>query len=423
VKPAQSKGNRAGRVTISRSNPQIPAFESFEKRFSKHLSLYGTAGSSADQKTRALAQAALARLKKNPSLRVLAGPDGPVLYEDPLLDSAWTCMELAQRGGFGFAAEGDDLDEHWYHWLSLGTALLRARFKRNWDVLKSATPSKDVNLKLPARIAIFGDAGYRGLAQRRVLEMIANRHKETSFDAVIHLGDTYHGGNESEMFHHLVAPLRDLATKFDLKVYSLCGNHDLYAGPDGYLDTLKAFGQPGRFFALEMPSWRLACLDSTLGDTSRLYMNGKLDAGQLGWLQNKQKQNKRLVVLSHHLPRSAWDATRGPLLGQIGKIPGLVAWYWGHEHRCAAYGSRKGANFLGGCVGNGAFLEKWTRPTSASAEKLEWYPSDARCTCFGEQGKRKWPHGFLELELREDGGTERFHVENAEGPSFTRNLT
>ena len=253
--------------------------------------------------------------------------------------------------------------------------------------------------------------------------MIAQRHKAASFDAVIHLGDTYRGGNASEMLHNLVAPLRDLATRLGLNVYSLCGNHDLYAGPDGYIDTLKALGQPGRFFALETPSWRLVCLDSTLGDTSRWYMDGKLDADQLEWLRNKQKRNKRLIMLSHHLPRSAWDAAPRQLLGQIGKMPGLVAWYWGHEHRCAAYGPRNGADFIGGCVGNGAFLEAWAGPRNASKEKLLWYPSGSRCTCFGAQGRRNWPHGFLELELREDGGTERFHVENAGIPSFSRNLT
>jgi hypothetical protein len=396
--------------------------ESFEQRFARHLSLYGTAGSNEDRKARALARDALQRLKANPSLQVLAGPEGPILYEDPLLDSAWACMELVQRSGLGVAAEGEDLDTRWYHWLSLAPSLIRARFKRNWDTLKNCIPKKDVTLKLPARVAIVGDAGYRGLAQKRVLGMIEQRHKQARFDAVIHLGDTYHGGNESEMFHHLVAPLRELGGKLDVQVYSLCGNHDLYEGPDGYLDTLKALQQPGRFFVVEMPSWRLACLDSTVGDTSRWYMGGKFDADQLAWLRGKHKQDKRLVVLSHHVPRSAWDTVSNQLLRQIGRMKGLIGWYWGHEHRSAAYGSRRGANFLGGCVGNGAFLETWKPPRGSSSEKLEWYPKESRCTCFGERGGRNWPHGFVELEMRDDGGTERFYVEDAEEASFSRTL-
>jgi hypothetical protein len=145
VNRPQRQRERAARQPNARSGVQTPAFERFERRFARHLSLYGTAGSSEDRKTRALARKALERLKANPSLRVLAGPDGPVLYEDPLLDSAWACMELAQRSGLGLAAEGEDLDEHWYHWLSLGPALIRGRFKRNWDVLKNFVPKKDVS--------------------------------------------------------------------------------------------------------------------------------------------------------------------------------------------------------------------------------------------------------------------------------------
>ena len=394
----------------------------FERQLREYVGLYGAA-SSGDEDPVALARESLEQLKVNPSLRVYTTPRGPVFYEDPLLDAAWSCVQAAADAGVGFAAEGEDLNYSLIHWIPVIVPLLHGRLARNRDVLKSLTPTVDVDLDLPARIAIFGDAGYRGLAQKRVLEMIAERGQSVSFQSLIHLGDTYHGGGEGEMLRHLVTPLSILSRRLSTRAFTLCGNHDLYAGPDGYISAISVLNQPGRFFAIETPGWRLACLDSTLGDTSLRCMSGRIDDAQINWLTRKQDDGKRLIALTHHVARSAWDAPSGDLMRQIEGIPGLFAWYWGHEHRSAAYNPADGIRFPGGCVGNGAFLEPWTEPQRELEKALAWYPRDGRCTCFGEGGRRHWPHGYLELELREDGLSERFYLEGSSRAAFTRNFT
>jgi hypothetical protein len=396
----------------------------FERRLLKRVKLAATAGGAIhDEDPIRTAQESLELLQRNPSLRVLTEPDGPVFYEDPFLDSAWTCMQAARNANASPAAQGEDLNNRLDHWIPYIVPLVIGRLKRNRDVLENRTPTSEVEFKLPVRFAIFGDAGYRGLAQKCVLQMIERRHRENAFNALIHLGDTYHGGSEAEMLGHIVAPLSDLHNRLNVKVFSLCGNHDLYSGPDGYLELLTVFAQPGRYFAIEMASWRVACMDTALGDRSIRCMDGEIDEPQLNWLKEKQKDQKRLVVLTHHLPRSAWDKAPATVREQIQDIPKLVAWYWGHEHRCASYARLESANFNGGCVGNGAFLEKWSLPTAKLNEALVWYPKTGRCQCFGEGGQRYWPHGFMELELREDGAIERFFLEGSEKAVFERTLS
>ena len=254
--------------------------------------------------------------------------------------------------------------------------------------------------------------------------MITRRHKDAPFNALIHLGDTYHGGGAREMIVNLVAPLSKLAGGLKLlgSAFSLCGNHDLYEGPEGYSCTLDSLNQPGRYFAIVSGPWRIACLDSAAGDDSFRCMDGKLDDPQLEWLKKRQADGKRLIALTHHLPLSAWDKAPTALLTQIRQASGLLAWYWGHEHRCAAFERDNPTDFLGGCVGNGAYMERWSPPDRKLQTRLKWYPRAGRCTCFGDAGRRFWPHGFLELELDKDRATERFWLENADKAASERQL-
>jgi hypothetical protein len=397
------KSGKKTRVPLS-----IPQLQKKIAKVGKET-LFGRA--SGDQSTAddSLVSTVLKRLEAS-GPPALVSPDGPPLFEDPFLDAAWQLV--SERSDFGIAAGGDDLDDKIRHWLTFIVPLVKGRLARNWDVLHSQIPQRDVPLGGDVmRLAVFGDGGYFGLPQTNVLGMIAAGHKPP-FNAVIHLGDTYRGGSESEMFRHLIVPLLDLNHKLKIdKIYSLCGNHDLYAGPDGYLGVLTALGQPGRYFAIEGDGWRVACLDTALSAKGPLYFDGQLDDEQLGWLTRKQTDGKRLVILTHHMPRSAWEKSSSALLRQLCTIPGLVSWYWGHEHRSAAYGATAQWPFSGGCVGHGAFLEKYVAPPKKHTEKLDWYPRKGRCNCFASRGPGQWPHGYLELELGPTGVTEKWHTE------------
>jgi hypothetical protein len=72
--------------------------------------------------------------------------------------------------------------------------------------------------------------------------------------------DVYFSGHGKEFMDYLIAPFRTLGPK----VLSLVGNHDLYFGGEGFISVLKALGQPGRYFSIETPHGRVACLDTAL---------------------------------------------------------------------------------------------------------------------------------------------------------------
>lgn len=61
-------------------------------------------------------------------------------------------------------------------------------------------------------------------------------------DVAIHLDDIYYSGTPAECDAHFLAPLR--AAMPDTRLFSLCGNHDMYSGGTGYYGLLRQIGQP-----------------------------------------------------------------------------------------------------------------------------------------------------------------------------------
>jgi hypothetical protein len=206
-------------------------------------------------------------------------------------------------------------------------------------------------------------------------------------------------------------------------MYTLCGNHDLYHGPEAYLAALKVLRQPGRFFLIKTPHWRIAALDTSLGSARAARDDGKLDDTQFEWLKEQlaDKRKGDLILMSHHFIISGWDTPAKSLRGQLAKLARdhVFAWYWGHEHRCACYD--KGTwGFYGASVGNGAFLQEWTKPSDATMPAT-WSGGDSRCSCSEITPDLYWPHGFLELELSKDKIEETYHLDD--GTSHLRVLT
>ena len=61
-------------------------------------------------------------------------------------------------------------------------------------------------------------------------------------DVAIHLDDIYYSGTPAECDAHFLAPLR--AAMPDTRLFSLCGNHDMYSGGTGYYGLWRQIGQP-----------------------------------------------------------------------------------------------------------------------------------------------------------------------------------
>jgi len=381
----------------------------------------GTAGKSRSSKARdahQLLNDAYRRLKENPELRRVA-PDGAVTYSDPILAIAASWSTIAEDIAAA-SVEGDDLTESsMLRWAVTAVHAWINRGDKGMSELAACVPSGAIVIdKDVARIAIVGDAGYRGIPQQRVIFMIREAHERNPFDLIVHLGDVYFSAGEAEVLRHLLVPF----SAIDARLVTLCGNHDLYHGPDGYLSALKVLKQPGRFFLIKTPHWRIAALDTSFGSARALRNDGKLDATQLKWLNDllAAKTKGDLILMSHHFILSGWDEPAQSLQRQLGKLvrDRVFAWYWGHEHRCACYDKGKWG-FYGASIGNGAFLEQWSPPSRAETPAV-WSGGDVRCSCDGIAPGTYWPHGFLELELRKGRVTETYHLDN--GESHVRNL-
>jgi DNA repair exonuclease SbcCD nuclease subunit len=282
------------------------------------------------------------------------------------------------------------------------------------------TPNEPVNhTKGKMRIAVCGDAGYLGVAQNKVIRMILERHKEDPFDYAIHLGDVYFAGDVDEMALNFLSPFARL-TKKGMKLFTLVGNHDLYYGGTSFIFAMEMLQQPGRYFRIDSPHWRIACLDTSLGAINIAGDDAKLDPKQLDWFDSMLAENddRPLVMMSHHFAISGWSKPAISLTSQLSDRVNdkVFAWYWGHEHNCALYPKSGSNTYWGACVGNGSFIERYAEPARPTTPA--WFPKKP-CTCY-PQKKSYWPHGFIELEFSKGKIEETVHIENRE--TFKRTL-
>jgi hypothetical protein len=229
-------------------------------------------------------------------------------------------------------------------------------------------------------IALLADWGGDNPAAKKVAAA-ALREKPAM---VIHLGDIYYGGTqlECETFLKLWPMQTDSKVPGSIPTgtsLALNGNHEMYSGGGPYFGTvLPAFGQSHPFFCLEGEYWRLIGLDTAYSG-GRLKPQGSDNpiTEQWNWLVNilKNGPKRANILLTHHQPVSAHqqeyhDSTA--LRADIADLMSLVGddaiygWFFGHEHRCAAYDDSAlpyNARLIGnGCIPHKVQQEKAADP-------------------------------------------------------------
>ncbi len=215
------------------------------------------------------------------------------------------------------------------------------------------------------RLALLSDWGTGTEEASRVARLLAQQRP----DAVIHLGDIYFSGTPEECSAHFLHPLR--AVLPSQRLFTLCGNHDVYSGGAGYYGLLRQIGQPASYFCLRSPdrSWQVLAADTGLNDRDpfdEAAVLTRIDPAEEAWHVDKLHGFAgQTLLLSHHQPFSAF-AQIGPLgqhspinpnlmasharLAQAGSVDG---WFWGHEHRLRRYGPYRGIS-NGRNIGYGA---------------------------------------------------------------------
>lgn len=290
-------------------------------------------------------------------------------------------------------------------WLQLAPELIFKPPKAAWI----DPPPAPQTIADDARIAVFADWGTGLYGAPAISQTIAGLDR---CDVVLHLGDTYYSGAESEVQARLVGnwPKRPDGTLNR----SLNGNHEMYSGGAGYFQAVRGFfEQPASCFAMQNSKWILACLDTA-------YEDFDLDAKQVAWLKSivDAAGTRKLILFSHHQPFSQLD-NQGPklqvALADLLRKQRIHAWYWGHEHRLVLYDPHPIWGLKGRCVGHGGFPGFRDDLPDAHGDLYQWLILPAQPHVPKAQlldGPNFWitqettgfsPHGYVFLEF--DGDT------------------
>jgi hypothetical protein len=218
------------------------------------------------------------------------------------------------------------------------------------------------------RLAIVGDWGTGEEVAINLLQQIASLRP----DVLIHLGDVYYAGTQSEAQSNFLDICRQLLGS-KIPVYSMCGNHDMYAGGGGYYWLVDQLQQQASYFCLQNANWQFLAMDTGHNDndpvTIATNMTSLVSQGnwsEANWHVNKihQAAGRKTVLLSHHQLFSPF-ASVGNANGKASAYnPSLYAnfqsvladitlWFWGHEHTLALYDPYMGLQ-RGRCLGASA---------------------------------------------------------------------
>ncbi|HEY3732856.1 MAG TPA: metallophosphoesterase [Streptosporangiaceae bacterium] len=308
-------------------------------------------------------------------------------------------------------------DPDWY--IDIARGVLERLAKGNAPF--NQAPAEYDGMADDARLVIVGDWGTglpraRNVAarMREAIDVALASHRQVH---VLHLGDVYYSGFESEDQHRFLDlwPVTAAHAEAGVTSWSLNGNHDMYSGGFGYFDTLlgdprfkgqrSADGKPTSFFRLRSPSWDFLGID-TAWDTD------VVSAGEVAVLQDPQARyvadvaagsSRKLVLLSHHELLSFYDK---PDIGST--LPGklapvlhgnrVTAWWWGHEHRVITYQAAAGVRYPR-CLGHGGVpIPPSADQPPGSTPVITWHNTRT----LREDGQIRTRFGFAVLDLQPD---------------------
>ena len=258
-------------------------------------------------------------------------------------------------------------------------------------------------------IAIAGDWGTGNWRENAPSTLVSEQMVKLKADYTIHLGDVYYAGTEEEEINNLVEswPVGRMGC------FTLNSNHEMYNGAFSYFDQAlakKFVQQKGcSFFALENKHWLIVGLDTAYhADPFDLYLKGKLDHTQIDWLKSLNKDNKRIIVLSHHEGYGISGHKKGSTYNQV--VEGLGCepdfWYWGHLHNGIVYQPK--GNFYGRCIGHAA-IPYGNASMLNDESSVEWYET----ALAGDPDiPERVLNGFAWIKLSNDQLEEKIIAEN-----------
>ena len=197
-------------------------------------------------------------------------------------------------------------------------------------------------------------------------------------DVLLHLGDVYYAGTADEFRGNFLDPINAIAP--NIPVYTLSGNHDMYAGGAPFYwvltqlnatPALQPYQQKASYFCLRSANWQILGMDTGLHDCDPLTVTTNvtfLDAKEAAWHVDKLNNagGRQTILLSHHQPFTAFGdgVGQGPSGKPLAYNPNLYSvfgpflsdialWLWGHEHNFEVFNPYLGLK-NGRCVGAAA---------------------------------------------------------------------
>ena len=169
-----------------------------------------------------------------------------------------------------------------------------------------------------AQVIVVGDWG-TGLPQAvmvatQIRRVIEQSRTGTVEQHVIHLGDTYYAGWKEEYERRFLPHWPVATTDWDLRSWTLNGNHDMYSGGHGYFgfllrDPRFAAQRGSSHFVLQNADWQIVALDSS-------YKEGDLSGHQADWLTGLVSGSPRKTHAAH--PSRAVQPVRASRLAARG---------------------------------------------------------------------------------------------------------
>jgi hypothetical protein len=256
-------------------------------------------------------------------------------------------------------------------WLGAGLAMGLRRIRGTHAF--NEIPAEWDELAPNARLVICADWATgipRALAVRdRMRAAIDTALGERRQVHVLHLGDVYPSGFKRDYNKRFLGPW-PVARGGEQQVFSwvLNGNHDMYSGGRAYFKTCLAdprFEQQAgsSWFRLTNADWQFVGLDTAWSDEGLQAPQGEQTEA---WAADR---SRKLVLLSHHQPFSAYGRGCPGLVRELGGVlepydrNPVTAWFWGHEHNCVGYSSHMGVR-CGRLIGNGGVPEYMMRSPS-----------------------------------------------------------
>lgn len=281
-------------------------------------------------------------------------------------------------------------------------------------------------------IAIMGDWGAGnytdGPSSNSPATQVMSAINAKTPDMVIHLGDVYYAGTNTEEQDNLLN-----AWKYDAPQgnFTLNSNHEMYDGGQSYFNIALTSNliskyqtgtknkKPSSYFSIEYGDYLILGLDSAYNATG-MYMQGRItDSGQLKFINEAVKKGKKLILMTHHNPMETYGNATNPLWADVvmnksaldNKPPYM--WYWGHIHNGIVYSDKAvTGDVLARCLGNGA-IPIGTAPWLQNNNNVSYF-TNTPLNDGSTNNKLRVKNGFAILTFDSSGITETWYDQSGD---------